>query len=818
MTPRNSNSKKRNTSNNNAPRSIKGVYSNSTPTTNSRDPITLGTTQFTMTSPPSTTTSTSTDRSNNNNNGSLKDLVDSDDGEFVGILYDTLLYERAVHRLETLKKYDFPVQYEELAHDFLSAYRLCLEPKFLAQPHLAPYATYLLKSKLLTGKGVRAFAMDHNGSYEIYPSQSSVGGAFDDEDDEEVDEFDEDELSDYEEVDRGFEQGQKNIGYHGPVLSSRQGAQSHQDTFARNYFGVYKHSQDMIAMIVAHLRKRVWYHNGSGGEIVEIRDMGVDKIQKRRRSSDDDASAGVEVEVEGEDEGEGEGNGGGVRGIKGVKKYTRRFNGRIRRRNYERNQERNRERNVAGGGTTFFGMYYKDTEPPTDYSESEPESTFGGGNGGVKGVGTGQNAEDMKRIEEAIGRMVSMSLIDYTGSAKRKVQWLPLGRSEALYDWNGVNKELRLIDLPAEDADPSFYGCLTRDIMNKYKKLVPPPDLMERHAQLTSTLTKLITEAFPDEDLKVEPFGSFVSGLLLENSDADFCITGAKVHDHDHLLNDMNHIGSILKTKGHMEQVYCIPDALVPIVKFYDPVSRLECDLNTGNTLGVINSGLIRIYTTIDERVKPFLYMVKAISKAQGINDAKSGYLSSYALTWMGIVFLQQEGYLKSMGTSFKPVLPRLQQQPFERMTEITLRLNHNLPNQQTITSTPSLVNSKSSDMVHCRFDTNKDGRHTGSGHANPKSLARLLIEFFEFFSRRFFYAEMAIHVARAQFLPKTSKELNHESTRMSTFRVVDPFLHHRNLTGTCRGESLGRVWRAFDHSYRMLSAGDLEGAMEVVE
>ncbi|KAF9127386.1 hypothetical protein BGW39_005923 [Mortierella sp. 14UC] len=806
MTPRNSNPKKNSTSN---PRN-KGNFSS---TTVPRAPIPSGTTQFTMTSPSNTTTAppTSTDRSN-----SLKDLVDKDDGEFVGILYDTILYERAVHRLETLKKYDFPVQYEELAHDFLSAYRLCLEPKFLAQSHLAPYATYLLKSKLLTGKGVRAYVMDHNGSYEIFPSHNGAGGAFDDDDEDEVDEFDEDELSDYEEADRGFEQAQKNVGYHGPILSSRQGAQSHQDTFARNYFGVYKHSQDMIAMIIAHLRKRVWYHNGSGGEIVDIRDMGVDKIRKRRPRNDDDSTAGVGAEVE--DDGEGENGGGGLKGIKGVKKYTRRFNGRIRRRNYERNQERNRERNIAGGGTTFFGMYYKDAEPPTDYSESEPESSFGGGNGGVKGVGSGQNAEDMKRIEEAIGRMASMGLVDYMGSAKRKVQWLPLGRSEALYDWNGVNKELRLIDLPAEDADPAFYGCLTRDIMNKYKKLVPPPDLMERHAQLTSTLTKLITEAFPEEDLKVEPFGSFVSGLLLENSDADFCITGAKVHDHDHLLNDMNHIGAILKTKGQMEQVHCIPDALVPIVKFYDPVSRLECDLNTGNTLGVINSGLIRIYTTIDERVKPFLYMVKAICKAQGINDAKSGYLSSYALTWMGIVFLQQEGHLKSTGTSFKPVLPRLQQQPFERMTEITLRLNHNLPNQQTITSTPSLVNSKSSDMVHCRFDTNKDGRHTGSGHANPKSLARLLIEFFEFFSRKFFYAEMAIHVARAQFLPKTSKELNHESTRVTTFRVVDPFLHHRNLTGTCRGESLGRVWRAFDHSYRMLSAGDLERAMEIVE
>lgn len=435
MTPRNTNTKKNSNPRNNS----KVVSSNSTSTAAPRSNSTIPVT------PASPATS--------DNSRSLKDRVDQDDGEFVGILYDTILYERAVHRLETLKKYDFPVQYEELAYDFLTAYRLCLEPKFLALPNLAPYATYLLKSKLLTGKGVRAYALDHAGSYEIFPSQSQVFNDFGD--DDELEEIDEKDLSDYDEADHRFDQGQKNIGYQGPMLSGRKGSTGHQDAFARDYFGVYKHSQDVIAMIVAHLRKRVWHHNGSGGEIVDIRNIGVDKIP--RRSSDDSAPS-----TEAEDD-------VGLKGIKGVKKYTRRFNGQIRRRNYERNTERNREHNLAGGGTTFFGMCMKDAEPPTDYSESESESSFGGGNGGMKGVGSEQNAEDMKRIEEAIARMVSMSLVDYTGSAKRKVQWLPLGRSEALYDWNGVNKELRLIDLPAEDSDPSFYGCLTRDIMNKYK-------------------------------------------------------------------------------------------------------------------------------------------------------------------------------------------------------------------------------------------------------------------------------------------------------------------------------------------------------------
>ncbi|KAF9990447.1 hypothetical protein BGZ75_001929 [Mortierella antarctica] len=728
--------------------------------------------------------------------------IADDGGEFVGILYDTILYERACYRLHTLHKYDFPLKYDELAFDFLTAYRFCLEPKFLTNKNTAVFSQYILKSKLLTAKGVRAYALEHLGKYEIFPSDSYGEGLEDDFMSDEVEELDEEDFSDFDEVEHGFNATKKKVGYVGPILTkrrmvgyNRQGAnnnsntvgQAHREAFASDFFAVYKHSQDMIAAIIAVLRKRVWYHDGSGGEVVEIRSMGADSTPTSSSSSNLDHEEIDPLLAP-------------VKGVKGVKKYTRRFNGKIKRRNYERNQ-------ASRANGVVFG-FVTNQDPPTDYSDSESETV------------DAKNGE-MQRIEEAIAKLASTSLADYTGSAKRKIHWVAPGKSEALYDWNGVNSELRLIDLPSEEADPAFYGCLTRDIMNKYKKLLPPPELMERHKQLTDTLQKVISAAFPGDDLKVEPYGSFVSGLLMGNSDADFCITGPNIHDHEQ-LNDMVQLGNILESQGQMHNVICIPDAMVPIVKFLDPVTNMECDLNTGNNLGVINSELIRTYTTIDERVKPFLYMIKAICKAQGINDARSGYLSSYAITWMGIVFLQQEENqtkpAESTGWEWDthPVLPRLQQQPFERMTELTLRLNHNVKN--TPVSTTSLVNSAKSDMVHCRFDRNEDGKHTGSGRANPKSLARLLIEFFEFFSRRFFYAEMAIHVGRAQFVPKTSKEMHNESTRLATFRVVDPFLHHRNITGTCRGETLGRVWRAFDHSYRMLSSGDLEGAMVTID
>ncbi|KAF9429709.1 hypothetical protein BGZ76_001134 [Entomortierella beljakovae] len=690
--------------------------------------------------------------------------ISKDDGEFVGCLFDTILYERACYRLYELKRNDFPLKYSELAHDFSIAYQFCLSPKFLDNRYTAIYSSLIAHSKLVTAKGVRGFVLDNLGLYGIYPEEGSniMDG-------DEVEEIDDDDFSDYDEVDEELKAVRKNVGYRGPILISRghflQGpieeGQAHRDGMADNYFTIYKHSQDMIAAIIAHMRKRVWYNEGSGGEVVPIKNMGVDG--KGGSSSGDQE----------------------VPNVVGVKKYTRRFNGRRKRANYENNRHAPRM------------LFAKDFEflhdPPTDYTDSEGED---GSNG------TDPNSLS-DGVDAAIERLARLSLTRFTGSPKRNIQWQVPEKNQVLYDWDGENAELRVIDLCDESSDPTFYGRLTRDILQKYKKLQPPQELIEKHKKLKKILEDVIRSAFPDQELQVEAFGSFVSGLIMADSDGDFCITGPNIHEHED-LNDMDYLATILRTSGKMESVISIPNAMVPIVKFRDPQTNMECDLNTGNNLGVYNSELIRIYTSLDSRVKPFLFIIRAICKAQGINDSKSGYLSSYAITWMGIIFLQQD----------IPVLPRLQQQPHERMNTHTVRLNHNTKNTVVISQNATSLPKD----IRCRYDDNRDGKHTGIGRANTKSLARLLIEFFEFFSRRFNYIDMALNACHGHIISKTKKEIHNETQRIPTFRVVDPFLHHRNLTGTCRGESLKRVWRAFDHSYRMLSAGDLEGAMVIVE
>lgn len=92
-----------------------------------------------------------------------------------------------------------------------------------------------------------------------------------------------------------------------------------------------------------------------------------------------------------------------------------------------------------------------------------------------------------------------------------------------------------------------------------------------------------------------------------------------------------------------MIQVQPIAHARVPIVKFVDPQTRINCDVNANHVLGIHNSELIRCYTLIDDRVRPFIYNLKAIVKKHKINDSSQAWLSSYAYVMMAIGFLQAQ-------------------------------------------------------------------------------------------------------------------------------------------------------------------------------
>jgi len=73
---------------------------------------------------------------------------------------------------------------------------------------------------------------------------------------------------------------------------------------------------------------------------------------------------------------------------------------------------------------------------------------------------------------------------------------------------------------------------------------------------------------------------------------------------------------------GGMKEVICVPGAKVPIVKVFDPVLKLACDMNVNNTLALENTRMIKTYVQIDPRVRPLAMIIKHWTKRRIVNDA----------------------------------------------------------------------------------------------------------------------------------------------------------------------------------------------------
>ncbi|KAF9201387.1 hypothetical protein BGZ49_008370 [Haplosporangium sp. Z 27] len=352
----------------------------------------------------------------------------------------------------------------------------------------------------------------------------------------------------------------------------------------------------------------------------------------------------------------------------------------------------------------------------------------------------------------------------------------------------GLQGELKL---PVVEPTQAAYDNISKHMMALYQSQVPSQECVLARERLMQRLQRMLDSAFPGDNLRLEQFGSGASGLGSESSDADLCITTTSFQK-SRPYNDMNSIANILRRAG-MKYVQPIPGARVPIVKFVDPVSRINCDINTNHVLGVHNSELIRCYTLIDDRVRPLLYNIKALVKKHQINDSSQSWLSSYAYVMMAIGFLQAQE---------PPILPSLQAQPQEFMTVLHVR--------------------ESDEQFDCTFDRDYT-RHKNFGAANKKSVGQLLIEFFEYYSRYFDYQIMEVNVRQGggvrQRLTKGGRGAKRPAPGKGEKKlfVKDPFIRDRNVSGSCTGRHLNKVWMIFEYLYLTLSKGEFQKAFEPI-
>jgi len=96
-----------------------------------------------------------------------------------------------------------------------------------------------------------------------------------------------------------------------------------------------------------------------------------------------------------------------------------------------------------------------------------------------------------------------------------------------------------------------------------------------------------------------------------------------------------------LQGQGKIHGVEPVLKAIVPVVKFVDYRTGIECDISIENNDGILRSELIRIFSSIDERFKKLCYLMKAWAKVHNINNARDKTLNSLSIILLVAFHLQ---------------------------------------------------------------------------------------------------------------------------------------------------------------------------------
>lgn len=254
-----------------------------------------------------------------------------------------------------------------------------------------------------------------------------------------------------------------------------------------------------------------------------------------------------------------------------------------------------------------------------------------------------------------------------------------------------------------------------------------------------------------------------------------------------------------------MERVVCIPQAKVRIVKVWDPVLKLACDMNVNNMLALENTRMIKTYVQIDDRVRPLAMIIKYWTKQRILNDAGKylesfmhlfltrntafgGTISSYTWICMILNFLQ---------TRDPPIIPSLHKLPYRKSDDTT--------------GTPS--ESEFADDIE---------KLRGFGKDNKESVGQLLFHFFRRYGHELDFEKHVISVREGRLLTREEKDwhlVGLKKEARNRLCVEEPFNTDRNLGNSAddfawRGIHL-EIRRAFD---LLADAQQLDKACEQFE
>lgn len=274
----------------------------------------------------------------------------------------------------------------------------------------------------------------------------------------------------------------------------------------------------------------------------------------------------------------------------------------------------------------------------------------------------------------------------------------------------------------------------------------------------------------------VLPFGSSINGFGKINSDLDLVLSfdGRLKHEvapSRLIFHSKSLIGtSRMHNQRHLETVadvlqYFLPGcnqvkrilrARVPILRYKQDITGIDCDLSSVNLSGVYMSELLYMFGTYDWRVCPLVFTVRYWAKEVGLtNPAPGRWITNFSLTLLVLFYLQYEKIIPTLETLIKHKRPE---------------------------------DTRSFDDVDCSFLRDLKFLPEDCTEEKNVSLVDLLHRFFQFYSS-FDFGSYAISLNSGTIIPKPE---------YSALYIVNPLEKYLNVSKNVSPEECERIRMQF--------------------
>lgn len=115
-------------------------------------------------------------------------------------------------------------------------------------------------------------------------------------------------------------------------------------------------------------------------------------------------------------------------------------------------------------------------------------------------------------------------------------------------------------------------------------------------------MLRLCKEAFPLSQVKIDVFGSLVTGLALETSDMDLVITGLKIERREDAIEHIRILTQHFEDCDYFKNIKAIEGASVPIIKLEADLQKIRNTENSDNCNSIDSKmRLLQIDITFDD-------------------------------------------------------------------------------------------------------------------------------------------------------------------------------------------------------------------------